>query len=298
MDLKISKYAGIDIGSNAIRLLIMFVYEIENQPPQFKKSSLVRVPIRLGADVFFNGAVSENNIKRMQDTMNAYSLLLKAHGVDKYRACATSAMREASNGQDVVNIMKEKSGIQIEIIDGEDEANIIAQTNLSELLKTKRNFLYVDVGGGSTELNFYSGGKFKGTQSFKLGTVRLLHDENIEAETKRMKEWVLKVTKGYTAISLIGSGGNINHIHKYSGRKSNKSLSYGFLKSYYETVKKYSYNERIMNMQMKPDRADVIVPATKIYLQAMNWSKAKRVFVPKIGLADGIIKGLYNESLV
>src|SRR5690554_2832170 len=141
MDLKISKYAGIDIGSNAIRLLIMFVYEIENQPPQFKKSSLVRVPIRLGADVFFNGAVSENNIKRMQDTMNAYSLLLKAHGVDKYRACATSAMREASNGQDVVNIMKEKSGIQIEIIDGEDEANIIAQTNLSELLKTKRNFL-------------------------------------------------------------------------------------------------------------------------------------------------------------
>lgn len=206
MSLKISKYAGIDIGSNAIRLLIMFVYEMEGQPPMFKKSSLVRVPIRLGADVFFNGEVSAHSIERMKDTMNAYDLLLKVHGVETYRACATSAMREASNGQEVLQIMKEESGIKIEIIGGEDEAKIIAKTNLSDLLKTKKNFLYVDVGGGSTELNFYSVGKFIGTKSFKLGTVRLLHDD-IEEETKRMKEWILKVTKGYVAISLIGSGG-------------------------------------------------------------------------------------------
>lgn len=295
MSLKISKYAGIDIGSNAIRLLIMFVYEMEGQPPMFKKSSLVRVPIRLGADVFFNGEVSAHSIERMKDTMNAYDLLLKVHGVETYRACATSAMREASNGQEVLQIMKEESGIKIEIIGGEDEAKIIAKTNLSDLLKTKKNFLYVDVGGGSTELNFYSVGKFIGTKSFKLGTVRLLHDD-IEEETKRMKEWILKVTKGYVAISLIGSGGNINHIHKYSGRSTTKPLSYGYMKAYYETVKNYTYEERIMKMQMKPDRADVIVPASRIYLQAMKWANAKRIFVPKIGLADGIVKGLYSAS--
>lgn len=296
MDLKISKYAGIDIGSNAIRLLIMFVYEIENQPAQYKKSSLVRVPIRLGSDVFFNGVISEHNITRMKDTMEAFSLLLKAHEVEIYRACATSAMREAKNGMDVVALMKEETGVNIEVIDGEAEANIIAETNLSDLLNTKKNFLYVDVGGGSTELNFYSAGKFIGTKSFRLGTVRLSNDENIQDETQRMKKWILKVTQGYTSISLIGSGGNINHIHKYSGRKVNKPLTYAYLKSYYNTVRNYTYNERIMKMQMKPDRADVIVPATRIYLQAMKWSNAKRVFVPKIGLADGIVKGLHNKS--
>lgn len=297
MDLKISKYAGIDIGSNAIRLLIMFVYEIENQPTQYKKSSLVRVPIRLGSDVFFNGEISKHNITRMKDTMMAFSLLLKAHEVEVYRACATSAMREAKNGMDVVAFMKEETGVHIELIDGETEANIIAETNLSDLLNTKKNFLYVDVGGGSTELNFYSAGKFIGTKSFRLGTVRLSNDDNIHEETQRMKKWILKVTQGYTAISLIGSGGNINHIHKYSGRKVNKPLTYAFLKSYFNMVQNYTYNERIMKMQMKPDRADVIVPATRIYLQAMKWANAKRVFVPKIGLADGIIKGLHNESI-
>lgn len=296
MALKISKYAGIDIGSNAIRLLIMFVYETKNQPAQYKKSSLVRVPIRLGADVFFNGEISEHNILRMRDTMQAFNLLLKAHGVDTYRACATSAMREAKNGKEVVQFLKNKTGVSIELINGEDEAKIIAQTNLSDLLNTKNNFLYVDVGGGSTELNFYSAGKFIDTKSFRLGTVRLLHDENVKQETERMKRWILETCEGYKAISLIGSGGNINHIHKYSGRKTTKPLPYGYLKSYYDTVRNYTYDERIMKMQMKPDRADTIVPATRIYLQAMHWSHAKRVFVPKIGLADGIIKGLHNAS--
>jgi len=298
MGLKISKYAGIDIGSNAIRLLIMFVYELENQPTQYKKSSLVRVPIRLGSDVFFNGEVSKKNIDRMKDSMQAFSLLLKAHGVDKYRACATSAMREAKNGSDVVALLKKETGISIELIDGEAEAHIIAQTNLSDLLNTKRNFLYVDVGGGSTELNFYSAGEFLGTKSFRLGTVRLLNDNNIQEETKQMKEWILETTRGFTGISLIGSGGNINHIHKYSGRKNSKPLTYAYLRSYYNTVRSYTYNERIMKMEMKPDRADVIVPATRIYLQAMKWSNAKRVFVPKIGLADGIVKGLHNDSFL
>lgn len=297
MALKISKYAGIDIGSNAIRLLIMFVYELENQPTQYKKSSLVRVPIRLGSDVFFNGEVSKHNIARMKDSMQAFSLLLKAHGVKNYRACATSAMREAKNGTNVVKMMKEETGISIELIDGEAEAKIIAQTNLADLLNTKKNFLYVDVGGGSTELNFYSAGKFLGTKSFRLGTVRLLNDKNIHDETQRMKEWIIETTKDYSGISLIGSGGNINHIHKYSGRKTSSPLTYAFLKSYYHTVRKYTYEERIMKMQMKPDRADVIVPATRIYLQAMKWANAKRIFVPKIGLADGIVKGLHNDSL-
>lgn len=297
MALKISKYAGIDIGSNAIRLLIMFAYEIEGQPTIFKKSSLVRVPIRLGADVFFNGEISDNSIDRMRSTMQAFSLLLNAHGVDNYRACATSAMREARNGKLVVQMMKEQTGVFIELINGEEEAKIIAETNLSELLNTKKNFLYVDVGGGSTELNFFNAGKVIGTKSFKLGTVRLINDEDIKEETQRMKQWIIETTKGYAAISVIGSGGNINHIQKYSGYKPTKPLSFDYLESYYKTVRKYTYNERIMKMQMKPDRADVIVHATRIYLQAMKWSNAKRVFVPKIGLADGIIKCLHNEAV-
>src|SRR5699024_9692297 len=202
----------------------------------------VRVPIRLGSDVFFNSEVSKHNIERMKDSMQAFSLLLKAHGVDKYRACATSAMREAKNGSDVVKLLKKETGISIELIDGEAEAHIIAQNNLSDLLNTKRNFLYVDVGGGSTELNFYSAGEFLGAKSFRLGTVRLLNDKNIQEETKRMKEWILETTHGFTGISLIGSGGNINHIHKYSGRKNSKPLTYAYLRSYYNTVRSYTYN--------------------------------------------------------
>lgn len=292
---QISKYGGVDIGSNAIRLLVSYVYEQEGLAPIFRKDSLVRVPIRLGADVFMNAKVSEHNIQRMSKAMQAYALLLKAHEVEHFRICATSAMREAENRAEVIARIKQESGFEIEVIDGEDEAQIIAQTDLFDLLQSRKNFLYVDVGGGSTELTFYSQGKQIGSQSFNLGTIRLMKEKNTTAERARMKEWILKTTKSYKAIALIGSGGNINHIYKYSGRGMDKPLSYKYLLDYYETINATTYSERIMQWNMKPDRADVVVPATSIYVKAMEWSNAKKLYVPKIGLADGIIKGLYQE---
>lgn len=294
--LKIEKYAAIDIGSNAIRLLIATVIEKGNKPPQFKKTSLVRVPIRLGADVFLQDAISEENYLRMLDAMNAYQLLMKTHGVVKYRACATSAMREATNGVAISKRIKKETNIDIEIIDGSDEAAIIASTDLKDLIETEKTFLYVDVGGGSTEFTIFANRRVVTSKSFKLGTVRILNDMVRESKWDDVKKWIKKNTQAYEKISLIGSGGNINSIYKNSGIKLGKPLSYFYLTNYFEKLKSYTYHERIFELQMNPDRADVIVPATKIYLSAMKWSKAKSIYVPKIGLADGIIKSLYNEE--
>lgn len=294
--LKIEKYAAIDIGSNAIRLLIATVIEKKNRPPQFKKTSLVRVPIRLGADVFLEDKISEKNYLRMLDAMNAYQLLMKTHGVVKYRACATSAMREATNGAAIAKKIKEETNIDIEIIDGKDEAAIIASTDLRDLIETEKSFLYVDVGGGSTEFTIFANRKIVASKSFKLGTVRILNDMVRESKWDDVKKWIKKNTESFEKISLIGSGGNINSIYKNSGTKLGKPLSYFFLTNYFEKLKSYTYHERIFELQMNPDRADVIVPATKIYLSAMKWSKAKSIYVPKIGLSDGIIKSLYNEE--
>lgn len=295
--LKIEKYAAIDIGSNAIRLLVATVIEKGEKPPQFKKTSLVRVPIRLGADVFLNAEISEENKMRMLDAMTAFHLLMKTHKVSLYRACATSAMREANNGKEIVKFIKEQTSIDIQIIDGKDEAAIIASTDLRDLIDTDKTFLYVDVGGGSTEFTVFSNGRTVASKSFKLGTVRILNDMVRESMWEDVKKWIKKHTKQYEKVSLIGSGGNINSIYKNSGVKIGKPLSYFYLTDYYEKLKSYTYHERIFELQMNVDRADVIIPATRIYLWAMKWSKAKNVYVPRIGLADGIIKSLYNEKL-
>ncbi|MCH9659493.1 MAG: exopolyphosphatase [Bacteroidetes bacterium] len=295
--LNIEKYGAIDIGSNAIRLLIATIIEKDNKPTQIKKTSLVRVPIRLGADVFLEGKISDINYRRMVDAMNAYSLLMKTHNITTYRACATSAMREASNGKTIAKSILEETGIDIQIIDGKDEAAIIASTDLKDLIDTEKIFLYVDVGGGSTEFTVFANGKIVASKSFKLGTVRILNDMVRESVWDDVKKWIRNHTKYYEKISLIGSGGNINSIYKSSGKKLGKPLSYFYLASYYERLKSYNYHERIFELQMNPDRADVIIPATRIYLSAMKWSKAKNVYVPKIGLSDGIIKSLYNEKL-
>ena len=294
--LKIEKYAAIDIGSNAIRLLIAMVIEKDNSPPQFKKTSLIRVPIRLGADVFLNDKISEENYLRMLDAMNAYRLLMKTHGVVKYRACATSAMREATNGVEIAKRIKKETKIDIEIIDGSDEAAIIASTDLKDLIETDKTFLYVDVGGGSTEFTIFANRKIVASKSFKLGTVRILNDMVRESKWDEVKKWVNNNTEAYEMVSLIGSGGNINSIYKNSGVKFGTPLSYFYLTNYFEKLKSFTYHERIFELQMNPDRADVVIPATKIYLSAMKWSKAKNIYVPKIGLADGIIKSLYNEE--
>ncbi|MBT0608562.1 Ppx/GppA phosphatase family protein [Aequorivita echinoideorum] len=295
--LNIEKYGAVDIGSNAIRLLIATVIEQEGKDTHFKKTSLVRVPIRLGADVFLEGKISEANAKRMVDAMKAFTLLMKTHGIKRFRACATSAMREAQNGAEIAKLIKKETGLTINIIDGNDEANIIASTDLKSLIQDDKVFLYVDVGGGSTEFTVFANGKTVASRSFKLGTVRLLEGQVEDSMWQDVEDWIKKETKSYPKVSMIGSGGNINSIYKSSGKKIGKPLSYFYLSSYYEYLKSFSYEERIFELDMNPDRADVVVPATRIYLSAMKWSKAKNVYVPKIGLSDGIIKSLYNEKV-
>lgn len=293
--LHIEKYAAVDIGSNAIRLLIATVIEKEGFPTQFKKTSLVRLPIRLGADVFLKGNISSGNYKRLLDAMQAYSLIIKTHKVVAFRACATSAMREAKNGKEIVSKLKAATGIDIQIIDGNDEAAIIASTDLKQLISDNKVFLYVDVGGGSTEFTVFANGKNIASHSFKLGTVRIINGMVEDTMWEQAQQWVTQHTKAYSKINVIGSGGNINSIYRFSEKKVGQPLSYLFMSNFYEKVKQYDYNQRVFELKMNPDRADVIIPATRIYLSAMKWAKAKNMYVPKIGLADGIVKQLYNE---
>lgn len=298
--LEIKKFAAIDIGSNAIRLLISNVIVSEDREPQFKKSSLVRVPIRLGADAFVNdGIISEANITRMVNAMEAFKLLMKVHGVEKYKACATSAMREATNGKEVTDKILAETGVKIDVIGGKEEAAIISSTDLNELIEGDSSYLYVDVGGGSTEFTLFSKGEIIGSKSFKMGTVRLLN--NKKSVNKEMfanvEKWIRKNTKDLKRVSLIGSGGNINKLFKMSGRTEGKPISFIYLNAQYQFLKQMSYDDRVSELSLNPDRADVIIPATKIYLSAMKWSGARKIYVPKIGLSDGIIKTLYNETL-
>ena len=295
--LNIEKYGAVDIGSNAIRLLVVSVIEQEEKETIFKKTSLVRVPIRLGADVFLRGRISECNANRIVDAMTAFRLLMKIHNIKRFRACATSAMREASNGHEIAARIESESGLDINIIDGNDEAAIIASTDLKNLIEDDKVFLYVDVGGGSTELTIFAKGHIVSSKSLKLGTVRLLNDRVDESMWEEMKQWVKEETKDFKEISMIGSGGNINTIFKKSGKKIGRPLSYFYISSYYKKLKSLSYDERITELDMNPDRADVVVPATRIYLSAMKWSKAKNIYVPKIGLSDGIVRSLYNEKI-
>ncbi|MFD1294565.1 Ppx/GppA phosphatase family protein [Lutibacter holmesii] len=298
--LKIEKLAGIDIGSNAIRLLVSNVItNKKNDKPSFKKSALVRVPIRLGADSFIKGEISEENKNRMVKAMEAFKLLMEVHGVTNYYACATSAMRDASNGEEVAKEILEKTSIKINIIDGKKEAAIIFSTDLSEIIEKDKSYLYVDVGGGSTEFTVFSKGKIINSKSFKLGTVRLLNYSKKDSQEiwDEIETWIKHNTKKLKKLSLIGSGGNINKIYKLSGKPIGKPLSLIFMKAHYEFLKQMTYEERISELDLNPDRADVIVPATSIYLNAMLWSGAKKIFVPKIGLADGIIKSLYNNNI-
>ena len=298
--LKIEKLAGIDIGSNAVRLLVANVITNENEKkPKFRKSALVRVPIRLGADTFIKGFISEENKLRMIKAMKAFKLLMEIHGVHKYEACATSAMREASNGISIINEIFDKTAVKINIIDGKKEAAIIFSTDLSDMVESDKSYLYVDVGGGSTEFTVFSNGKIINSKSFKIGTVRLLNLSKIETKEiwNEIEIWIKSNTKNLKKIALIGSGGNINKIFKLSGKQIGKPLSLIYMKAHYNFLKKMTYEQRISELDLNPDRADVIIPATKIYLSAMKWSGSSKIYVPKIGLADGIVKNLYFSKL-
>ncbi|WP_040279006.1 Ppx/GppA phosphatase family protein [Psychroserpens damuponensis] len=295
--LSIKKYAAIDIGSNAVRLLISSIIEQKGHPVKFKKTSLVRVPIRLGADVFLTGKISEGNKKRMLDTMFAFKLLMKSHKVVTYKACATSAMREADNGPKLSKLISKHANIDIDIIGGEEEAAIIAATDLHSYIKPDKTYLYVDVGGGSTEFSVIHLGNTVASKSFKIGTVRLLNDIVKKETWQELETWIKANTMGYDVLDLIGSGGNINKIFKISGKAIGKPLTYFYLTSYYNKLQTYSYEERITELELNQDRADVIIPATRIYLSAMKWSGAKDIYVPKIGLSDGIIKSIFFKTV-
>src|SRR3970040_2528958 len=295
--IKIKKYAAIDIGSNAMRLLIVNLVKQEGKEPQFNKSSMVRVPIRLGQDAFTVGEISEENIDRMCNAMKAFNLLMKVHKVQCYKAFATSAMREAYNGKEVVDVIKDNADIIIEIIDGKKEAAIIASTDLHHLLKTDQTYLFVDVGGGSTEFTLFSNVKIVNSKSFKAGTVRLLNEMVCDVVWEEIEKWIKINTVDFEEVTLIGSGGNINKLFKMSGKTQEKPLSYIYLNSQYAFLNSLSYDQRISELGLNPDRADVIIPATRIYLNAMKWSGARHIYVPKIGLSDGIVKAMYFNKI-
>lgn len=295
--INIKKYAAIDIGSNAMRLLVANIVEQDGKEPQFNKSSLVRVPIRLGQDAFTVGEISEENIERMIDAMKAYKLLMKVHKVEKYMACATSAMREAYNGKEIAELIEQEAGIKIDIIDGKKEASIIASTDLHQFIKADHTYLYVDVGGGSTEFSLFTNGKIVASKSFKNGTVRLLNNMVNDVVWQEIEKWIKAVTEPYETVTMIGSGGNINKLFKLSGKHQEKPLSYFYINSQYQQLNSMTYEQRVAELGLNPDRADVIIYATRIYLNAMKWSGARNIYVPKIGLSDGIVKAMYYGNI-
>lgn len=286
--MKTKKYAAIDIGSNAMRLLINNIIEHEGQK-YYKKVSITRVPIRLGTEAFLDKEISKATIKRMMCAMDAFSNLMKVHEVADYRACATSAMREATNGREIIAKIKKEIGVEIEIISGEEEAEIIYATHIEKLINKPFNFLYLDVGGGSAEFTLFGNGEIVTTRSFNIGTIRILNNLVTDAHWQEMKDWLEKITAN-REMYMIGSGGNINKVFKLSRKPMNEALSLDYIEDYLELLKDFSYEDRVIKLDLNLDRADVIIPALTIFTKAMKWVKATDIYVPKIGLADGIIK--------
>ena len=294
--MRIRKYAAIDIGSNAVRLLISNVIESKQQT-QFFKNSLVRVPIRLGEDSFTSGKISNRNINRLVESIQSFKILMNVHGVENYLAYATSALRDAKNGNLIVNEILNKTGINIEIINGKREAKIISKTDFFQSIDIDKTYLYVDVGGGSTEFSIILGGRRIESISFKIGTVRLLNKSVDDKIWNQVEDWVRKRSKPHKKIYLMGTGGNINKIHKISNIKDNRPITYLAMSSIYNKLNSLTYEERIIEMGLNPDRSDVIVLASEIFLKTLIWSGAKVIYVPKMGLADGMIRELYYESM-
>lgn len=293
--MKVKKLAAIDIGSNAIRILISNVVQVEGEHPVFMKSEMIRVPIRLGEDSFTVGEISPKNIKRVVKAMKAFKLIMKINGVKNYMACATSALRESNNADELIAKVKKKAGIKIELIDGKKEAEIISYTTILADQGHNSNYLYVDVGGGSTEFSVLKNGKRIVSKSFKAGTVRMINYMVNDKVWLEIEKWIKMNTKGIEKIQLLGSGGNINKVFKLSNIKDGNPLTYFNLNFFYQDLKKLSYEERILRYNLNLDRADVILPALEIYLKALKWSGATKVFVPKIGLSDGMIKMMYKK---
>lgn len=292
--MNIRKLAAIDIGSNAIRLLINYVYEFPKSDPVFNKTALVRMPVRLGKDVFTEKRISDRSAGRMIDAMKAFRLMMDIYGVEEYLAFATSAMRESENGKEILKKIKKKANIKVKIIDGETEARLIFASELNRFVIDGNNYLYVDVGGGSTELTLIKNNRVGISKSFEIGTVRLMEGRVDNSIYPEMKKWIEENIRKYQ-VDLIGSGGNINHVYKYSGVKLGKPLPGSYVRKNFKIIREMSFEERLREFNMKPDRADVIEYALEIYVKVMKWTRAKKIHVPKIGISDGMIRSLYQE---
>jgi exopolyphosphatase / guanosine-5'-triphosphate,3'-diphosphate pyrophosphatase len=289
------KLAAIDIGSNAARLLVAEVMQHEkHKRPIFSKHNLVRVPLRLGMDVFEMGSISKARQDMMIYTMTAFAELMKAYEVNHYIAAATSAMRDAANGQQIIKLIKQTADINIEIISGQYEASLIYENHIAETMHQEGCFMYIDVGGGSTEITLFSEGVLQAKESFNIGTIRLLKNQVNEIHWEVLKEFIRKHTKKYKKTTAIGSGGNINKVFSLSKKKDGKPLTIELLRDYHKELNILTVKERIDVYKLREDRADVIVPALLIYINAMRWAEAQEIFVPKIGLADGLINHLYD----
>jgi exopolyphosphatase/guanosine-5'-triphosphate,3'-diphosphate pyrophosphatase len=289
------RYAAIDIGSNAMRLLIAEIQQ-EESDYIFVKDTLIRVPIRLGGDVFVNSRISDHKAGLLMKAMTAFGNLMDAYEVEDYMACATSAMRDSSNGPELVEAIR-AIGIDLQIIDGNREAEIIYSSHIIDKLDPKKNYLYIDVGGGSTELSIFEKSKLTASKSFNIGTIRILDHQDKSETWDEMKAWIKTNAIDYTSLVGIGSGGNINKLFRLSGQAPGELLSIETLKSLADMLKSHTVDERIHKLGLKPDRADVIVPACKIFLNVMKWGRMKEIAVPRIGLVDGIIQTLIDKNL-
>ena len=287
--------AAIDIGSNAARLLISEASVYKDGTVDFTKLTLLRIPLRLGFDVFDTGTVSEEKKKKLIETLKAYKLLMNIYNVQSYKACATSAMRDATNGPDILKEIKSETGMNINIITGQEEATVLYETHIAEKLSENKSYLYIDVGGGSTEVTLFSQNHTIFKESFNIGTIRMLHNKVSDEQWEHMKWYIKTHVRDYQPLEAIGTGGNINKIFSISKRKEGKPLTLDLLKDYHKELSNTSLDERKHLYQFRDDRADVIVPALQIYISIMRWSAADEIYVPKIGLADGLIKMLYNE---
>jgi len=290
------RLAAIDIGSNAARLLISDVITSVSEKPQFQKINLVRVPLRLGFDVFEQQLISGEKEAMILNTLRAYKFLMDAYGVQHVKAAATSAMRDAKNAGDIIEKVKQETGIAIEVISGDTEASLLYENHIAENLSREHAYLYIDVGGGSTELSFFASGALVFKRSFNIGTIRLLKKQVHDNTWDDMKDFLKRSIKGHNfPIIAIGSGGNINKVFSLSKRKEGKPLSIELLKDYYKELSNFTVQERIRIYKLREDRADVIVPALQIYINVMRWADIEEIYVPKIGLADGLIQHLYQE---
>ncbi len=292
--MNILKFAAIDIGSNAARLLLTNVIE-DGLSVVFRKSLLVRMPLRLGEDAFSIGYISQPRAQKLLKIMIAYKNLMEVEEVVAFRVCATSAMRESSNASELVDMVREKTGIQIEVIDGKKEAEIIYANGIVETLNGTSPYIYVDVGGGSTEITLFDQGKIQTSFSFDIGTIRMLKGKVDKSNFEEIKQWVKSLNIKKRKPKIIGSGGNINKLYKLAMKTNGEVLTYDEIKELYKFIGYYSVEERIKSLGLNPDRADVIIPATKIYLKVMKWSGANEVIVPTIGISDGIVRTLYYE---